>query len=146
MKLFSWLMIFVVLGLMVWFYDQNADAFQRNVRFVYDIGLRDQLDFNSTIQGILGFGGFVGIVVGILVMLKPHFSLRRRIAEKNEEIQVLQRQLRQATLHSGALPQGEEHPALPESTSSNEEGADAATAAESSQESKPAEETGPENA
>jgi hypothetical protein len=89
MRIFKLVTTLLVLGLITLFFYQNTPAFQSLIQFQYDLKIREQMMWSHHLYTLLLASGAMGFVLGILVMMKPYFNVRRLLAKERQEKQTL---------------------------------------------------------
>jgi hypothetical protein len=90
MRTFKLLMIGLVLaavGLFIW---QNLPVFKTTLPFTFDLYFREQMAWTHSLYTLLLFVGTLGFLLGIFVMLKPYFKVRRLLAQERHQRQQAQ--------------------------------------------------------
>ena len=77
----------VILAVIALFFWQNVDAFAKMQQFKLSLFFGAPLTWEHSVFSLLAMSAVVGFVVGILVMLKPYQSARKRLAEDKQGIQ-----------------------------------------------------------
>lgn len=86
MRFIKPLVALVILALIALFFWQNADAFAKLQEFKLNFYFGAPLKWAHSLFSLLAISAVVGFVVGILVMLKPYQSARKRLAEDKQGI------------------------------------------------------------
>ena len=118
MKLFKWLSGCIILAIIGLFIYQNLGTWKSDLPFSLD--LIEQLKWTHRLYTIIAISAGLGLVLGILLMLKPYLKIRRILAGERQE--------KQHSVESVQKPAG---PAA-ESVSPHEAPADQPSAAEPS--------------
>jgi hypothetical protein len=84
MKLFKLITTALVAGIILLFIKQNIAAFTTRIPFVLDLFIREPVNWGHSVYGLIIMSGFVGFIVGFLVLLRPYMNMRRQLAEKRE--------------------------------------------------------------
>jgi hypothetical protein len=85
MRIFKLVTTLLVLGLITLFFYQNTPAFQSLIQFQYDLKIKEQMMWSHHLYTLLLVSGAAGFVLGILVMMKPYFNVRRLLAKERQE-------------------------------------------------------------
>lgn len=82
MRTFKLLIISLVLavtGLFIW---QNLPVFKTTLPFTFDLYFREQMAWTHNLYVLLLFVGTLGLLLGVFLMLKPYFNVRRLLAQE----------------------------------------------------------------
>jgi hypothetical protein len=83
-KLLLIILILAVIGLFIW---QNLAVFKTTLPFTFDLYFRDQMAWTHNLYTLLLFVGTLGFLLGIFLMLKPYFNVRRLLAQERQQRQ-----------------------------------------------------------
>ena len=99
MKLFKWFSGCIILAIIGLFIYQNLGTFKSDIPFSLD--LIEQLKWTHHLYTIIAISAGLGLVLGILLMLKPYLKIRRTLAgerqEKQQSVESVQEQAGPAT-------------------------------------------------
>jgi uncharacterized membrane protein YciS (DUF1049 family) len=85
MKLFKWLSGCIILAIIGLFIYQNLGTFKSDLPFSLD--LIEKLEWKHHLYTIIAISAGLGLVLGILLMLKPYLKIRRTLAGERQEKQ-----------------------------------------------------------
>jgi hypothetical protein len=85
MKIFKLITSALVAGIIFVFIKQNIPAFTTRVSFTLDLFIREPVNWEHSVYGLIIISVFVGFVAGSLILLRPYMQTRRMLAEKREE-------------------------------------------------------------
>jgi hypothetical protein len=85
MKLFKWLSGLIILAIIGLFIYQNLATFKSDLTFSMD--LIERLEWKHHLYTIIVISAGLGLVLGILLMLKPYLKIRRILAGERQEKQ-----------------------------------------------------------
>ena len=85
MKLFKWLSGLIIAAIIGLFIYQNLGTFKSDLPFSLD--LIEQLKWTHRLYTIIAISAGLGLVLGILLMLKPYLKIRRTLAGERQEKQ-----------------------------------------------------------
>jgi uncharacterized membrane protein YcjF (UPF0283 family) len=83
-KLLFFGLILAVIGLFIW---QNLSVFKTTLPFTFDVYFREQLAWTHSLYAVLLFVGALGLLLGVILMLKPYFGVRRLLAQERQQRQ-----------------------------------------------------------
>ena len=89
MKWVKWITISLILAIIALFIYQNLPVFNSSTTFILDLHFRE-FQWSLQLYAIFGIGALLGFILGILLMLKPHLKVRRRLFEERQAKQELQ--------------------------------------------------------
>jgi hypothetical protein len=75
----------VILGLIAAFIWQNLHTFGNEQPFELSLYVLQPIKWTHSIYSLLAISAAIGFVVGILVMLKPFLSARKKPAQERQE-------------------------------------------------------------
>lgn len=81
-KLITGGLVLLVIGLFLW---QNVPAFTTPVEFQLNLYIKEHLSWTLQVYTLLLIVGFLGFVIGLLVMLRPYFNVRRLLAQERQQ-------------------------------------------------------------
>jgi len=81
-KLLTTGLVLAVIGLFFW---QNAAVFKTIVPFALDLYIHENVTWSHQLYTLLLIAGGLGLIMGIILMLKPYFKVRRLLAEARQE-------------------------------------------------------------
>ncbi|MCK8603219.1 hypothetical protein [Desulfoferrobacter suflitae] len=85
MKLFKLItggLVMLVIGLFFW---QNVPTFTTPLPFQLNLYIKEHLQWSLQVYVLLVLAGFLGFAVGIVLMLRPYFNVRRMLAHERQE-------------------------------------------------------------
>ena len=85
MKLVKLIITLVVLGLIALFVGQNMKAWTGLVPFNIDLWILGKAEWNLEIYLIILISAGIGLLMGIILMLKPYFRTRKLLARERHE-------------------------------------------------------------
>lgn len=89
MRIFKLVTTLLVLGLISLFFYQNTPTFQTAIPFQYDLKIQEPMQWTHHLYTLLLVAGLGGFVLGVLVMMRPYFNVRRLLAQERQEKQAL---------------------------------------------------------
>jgi hypothetical protein len=92
MKLFKLITSALVAGIVLLFIKQNIAAFKTRIPFVLDLYIREPVNWEHSVYGLVILSGLAGFVVGFLVLLRSYMQMRRLLAEKRGATEVAREQ------------------------------------------------------
>jgi uncharacterized integral membrane protein len=75
----------VILGLIAAFIYQNLSTFSAEQTFELSLYFGQPMKWSHSIYSLLGISAVIGFLVGIMVMLKPFLSARKKLAGERQE-------------------------------------------------------------
>jgi hypothetical protein len=84
MRFIKPIIILIILGLIALFIQQNLGTFNAEQTFKLSLYFGQPMVWTLSICSLLGISGAIGLVVGILAMLKPYLGLRKRLAQEQQ--------------------------------------------------------------
>lgn len=78
-KLIASGLIALIIGLFVY---QNLATFNSSIPFSFDLFIREKLTGEFSLYSLLLLAGIVGVLLGVFLMLRPYFNVRRRLAQE----------------------------------------------------------------
>jgi hypothetical protein len=75
----------VILGLIAAFFWQNLHTFNTEQTFQLSLYFGQPMKWSHSLFALLGISGAIGLLVGILVMLKPLMSVRKKLTGERQE-------------------------------------------------------------
>jgi hypothetical protein len=85
MRLFKLITTSLLLGMIWLFLWQNSVTFRTFLTFSFDLYIREPLQWKHQLSTLLLLTGFLGFLIGIAVMLKPYFNIRRLLAQERQQ-------------------------------------------------------------
>ncbi|MDY0038719.1 MAG: hypothetical protein RBS57_00290 [Desulforhabdus sp.] len=85
-KLVTGGLILLIVGLFFW---QNIPTFVRPLDFQLNLYIKEHLKWSLKLYSLLLLTGMAGLCLGLLIMLKPYFNVRRLLAQERQERQQL---------------------------------------------------------
>ena len=85
MRAFKLLMTGLVLGVIGLFFWQNVPVFKTTLPFTLDLYIREQAAWSHQLYTLLLIAGALGLLMGITLMLKPYFKVRRLLAQERQD-------------------------------------------------------------
>jgi uncharacterized integral membrane protein len=82
--------VLVILGLIALFAWQNIPTFNAVQSFQLNLYFGQPLVWTHSVIVLMAISAGIGLVLGLLVMLKPFVSTRRKLAQERQERQELQ--------------------------------------------------------
>jgi uncharacterized membrane protein YciS (DUF1049 family) len=117
MKWVKWITISLILAIIALFIYQNLPVFDSPTTFVLDLHFRE-FQWSHQLYTIFGIGALLGFILGILLMLKPHLKVRRKLSEERQaKEQLREQQKAHETIQTEEKPRV--HEATPEQTVSS---------------------------
>jgi len=99
MKLFKWLSGCIIAAIIGLFIYQNLETWKSPANFTLYLYIED-LSWSHHLYTIIAISAGLGLVLGILLMLKPYLKIRRILAserqEKQQSVESVQEQARPA--------------------------------------------------
>lgn len=92
MKWFKLITGGLVIALITLFLYQNLAAFKTPIGFKFDLAIREPLAWSLQTYTLLLLAAAIGFCLGVLVMLKPYFNVRRLLTQERQEKQDLSTQ------------------------------------------------------
>lgn len=83
-KLITGGLIVLIVGLFFW---QNTPTFTTQLPFQFNLYIKEQLQWSLNLYTLLLMAGAAGLVLGLLLMLRPYFNVRRLLAQERQERQ-----------------------------------------------------------
>lgn len=84
MKVPKYLSSAIVLAIVGLFLYQNAPVFQTVLGFSLDLHIHEEVHWEMQLYAVLGLTALVGFAVGVLVVLRSYFGMRRLLAQERE--------------------------------------------------------------
>jgi len=81
-KLITGGLIMLVIGLFLW---QNVPTFTTLLQFQLNLYIKEHLKWSLQVYTLLLIVGFLGFAIGIILMLRPYFNVRRLLAQERQE-------------------------------------------------------------
>ena len=81
-KLITAGLILLIIGL---FLSQNVSTFTSPLPFQLNLYIQEHLQWSLKVYTVLLLAGMVGLCLGILLMLRPYFNVRRLLAQERQE-------------------------------------------------------------
>ena len=91
MKWVKWITISLILAIVALFIYQNLPVFDSSATFKLDLHFRE-FQWSHQLYTVIGIGALLGFILGLLLMLKPHLKVRRRLSEERQAKTQLQEQ------------------------------------------------------
>lgn len=85
MRLFKLCTTCLVLAFIGLFFWQNAATFRALQHFSLNLYIREPVHWSHYLYTLLFFAGFLGLLTGILLMLKPYRNMRRLLAQERQQ-------------------------------------------------------------
>ena len=85
MRFIKLIVALVVLGIIAAFIWQNLPTFSAEQPFELSLYFGQPIKWTHSVYALLGISAAIGFVVGILVMLKPFLSVRKKLAQERQE-------------------------------------------------------------
>ena len=85
MRIAKLIVTVVILGLIVAFIWQNLPTFSAEQPFELSLYFGQPLKWSHSVYTLLGISAAIGFVAGIMVMLKPFLSARKKLAQDRQE-------------------------------------------------------------
>jgi flagellar biosynthesis/type III secretory pathway M-ring protein FliF/YscJ len=87
MRLFKLILCFLVIAFIALFIWQNLPTFKTLLPFSLDLYVREQLVWQHFLYTLLLASGLLGLLIGILLMMKPYLRIRRLLHQERQEKQ-----------------------------------------------------------
>jgi hypothetical protein len=87
MRFIKLIVTLVILGLIGAFIYQNIPTFYAEQPFKLSLYFGQPLVWTHSVYSLLAIAGAIGLVIGILLMLKPLLNARRKLAQERQEKQ-----------------------------------------------------------
>ncbi len=84
MRFIKPIIILIILGLIALFIQQNLGTFNAAQPFKLSLYFGQPMVWTLSIFALLTVSAVVGLVVGILIMLKPYTGLRKKMAQEKQ--------------------------------------------------------------
>lgn len=81
-KLVTGGLIVFIIGLFIW---QNIPTFSTELHFGFNLYIKEHLAWTLKVYTLLVTVGLLGLILGIVVMLKPYFNIRRSLVKERQE-------------------------------------------------------------
>jgi uncharacterized integral membrane protein len=81
-KLITGILILLIIGL---FLSQNASTFVSPLQFQLNLYIKEHLQWTLRVYTVLLLAGIAGLFLGIVLMLRPYFNVRRLLAQERQE-------------------------------------------------------------
>ena len=85
MRWIKLIVVLVILGLIALFAWQNIPTFNAVHSFQLNLYFGQPIVWTHSVVALLAISAAIGILVGILVMLKPFLNTRRKLAQARQE-------------------------------------------------------------
>jgi hypothetical protein len=86
MRFIKPIVMLIILGLIATFFWQNLATFNAEQPFKLSFYFGQPMAWTHSTFSLLAISAAIGLVVGILVMLKPYLGLRKKLAQEQPEI------------------------------------------------------------
>jgi uncharacterized integral membrane protein len=94
MRLFKLLVTLIILALIGLFVYQNMETWKQLVNFKLNLYFNAQQDTAGIqLYMVILLSAFVGLIIGLSLLLKPHFKTRRNLKRERQEKKQLEEQL-----------------------------------------------------
>jgi hypothetical protein len=87
MRWIKLIVVLVILGLIALFAWQNIPTFNAVHSFQLNLYFSQPIVWTHSVVALMAISAGIGLVVGILVMLKPFLNTRRKLAQERQERQ-----------------------------------------------------------
>lgn len=81
-KLVTGALILLIVGLFIW---QNIPTFTSPLQFQLNLYIKEHLKWSLKLYSLLLLTGLAGLCLGLLLMLRPYFNVRRLLAQERQE-------------------------------------------------------------
>ena len=85
MRLVKLIITLAIIGLIALFVGQNMKAWTSPVSFDLDLWILGKTEWNLQIYLIILISAIIGLLIGIILMLKPYFRTRKLLARERQE-------------------------------------------------------------
>ena len=85
MRFIKPIIILVILGLIALFIQQNLSTFNAEQPFKLSLYFGQPMVWTLSVFTLLTVSAVIGLMVGILIMLKPYMGLRKKMAQEKQE-------------------------------------------------------------
>jgi|WetSurMetagenome_2_1015567.scaffolds.fasta_scaffold634595_1 hypothetical protein len=85
MRFIKLIVTVVILGLIAAFIWQNLHIFNTEHPFELSLYFGQPIKWTHSVYSLLGISAAIGFVAGILVMLKPFLSVRKKLVQGQQE-------------------------------------------------------------
>lgn len=92
MQLFKLITGGLILALIGLFIYQNLSTFNTFLQFSLDLYIREKVVWSHHLYTLLLFSALLGFIVGLVLMLRPYFNIRRQLSQERQEKEQLRAQ------------------------------------------------------
>ncbi|MEN6485006.1 MAG: LapA family protein [Syntrophobacteraceae bacterium] len=85
MRMFKLIVSLLVLAFIGLFIYQNMTAFTSPVPFKLNLYVGEPTQWEHPVYTLLLISGALGFFIGLVLMLKPYFGVRRRLAQERQD-------------------------------------------------------------
>ena len=85
MRFIKLIVVLVILGLIALFVWQNLPTFNAVHSFQLNLYFSQPIVWTHSVVALMAISAAIGLVIGILVMLKPFLNTRRKLAQERQE-------------------------------------------------------------
>lgn len=82
LKLVTGGLVVFIIGLFIW---QNIPTFTTELPFRFNLYIKEHLAWTFKVYTLLVAIGLLGFILGIVVMLRPYFNVRRSLVKERQE-------------------------------------------------------------
>jgi hypothetical protein len=90
MRWIKLIVVLVILGLIALFAWQNIPTFNAVHSFQLNLYFGQPVVWTHSVSALMAISAAIGLVIGILLMLKPFVNTRRKLAQERQERQAPQ--------------------------------------------------------
>ncbi|NTU49207.1 MAG: LapA family protein [Syntrophobacteraceae bacterium] len=101
-KLITGGLIVLIIGLFIY---QNVPTFKSSIPFSFDMFIREKVTGEFSLYSLLLSAGIIGVLLGVFLMLKPYFNVRRLLAQERSNKQPADTSGESAASSSHGTPQ-----------------------------------------